>query len=82
MVFADPLEICKKDEFRKNQKAVKLANMYYDSHVFIFSKRRFSDYAVLEAARAEAISLIKVDRLKYREGDTIIYKPSMVPMNQ
>jgi len=36
-----------------------------DSHILIFSKRRFSDHAVAEAAKDEAISLVEVDRLKY-----------------
>jgi len=64
-VFEDPLENCKKNELDKMQKTIMFANKYFDSHVFIFSKRRFSDYAVKEAARDEAISLVEIDRLKY-----------------
>ncbi|MCL2817721.1 MAG: hypothetical protein FWD39_04980 [Clostridiales bacterium] len=64
-VFADPLENCKEEALYKLRKAVMIANKYYDSHILIFSKRRFSDYAVAEAAKDETISLIEVDRLKY-----------------
>lgn len=64
-VFKNPHENCKKDELDKIQNAVMFANTYYDSHVFIFTKRRFSDYAVAEAARDDVISLVEVDRLKY-----------------
>ena len=64
-VFENPLENCKQDELEKIQRAITLANKYYDSHVYIFSKRRFSDYAVAEAAQDETISLVEVDRLKY-----------------
>ena len=64
-VFSDPLENCKKDELKKIRKAVLLTNVYYDSHVFIFSKRRFSDYAVAQAANDGVISLVEVDRLRF-----------------
>jgi hypothetical protein len=64
-VFSDPLENCKRDEFKKIQKAVMLVNKYYDSHVFIFSKRRFSDYAAQQAPRDETLSFIEVERLKF-----------------
>jgi hypothetical protein len=64
-VFDDPLENCKEAELAKIQRAMMLANKYYDSHVFIFSKRRFCDYAVSAAAKDEAISLVEVDRLKF-----------------
>jgi len=42
-----------------------LANKYYDSHVFIFAKRRFSDYAARQAPNDESLSLVEVDRLKF-----------------
>jgi hypothetical protein len=64
-IFADPLENLKKDELEKIRTAVTLANRYYDSHILIFSKRRFSDYAVAEAAKDDTLSLVEVDRLKF-----------------
>ena len=64
-VFDDPLENCKKDELDKLEKAVRLANNYNDSHVFIFSKRRFSDYAAKQAPMDDALSFVEVERLKY-----------------
>jgi hypothetical protein len=64
-VFDDPLENCKYDELKKIRKAIMLTNTYYDSHIFIFSKRRFTDYAVSEAANDGAISLVELERLKY-----------------
>lgn len=48
-VFADPLENCKRDELDKIQKAVSMVNRYYNSHVFLFTKRRFSDFAAKQA---------------------------------
>ena len=64
-VFTDPLENCKKDELNKIKKAVMLANNYYDSHVFIFTKRRFSDYAAKQAPNDDVISFVEVERLRY-----------------
>ena len=64
-VFADPLENCKKGELNKIKRAVMLANNYYDSHVFLFTKRRFSDYASQQAPIDDAISFVEVERLKY-----------------
>ena len=64
-VFESPDENCAREELDKMRKAVSLANNYYDSHLYIFTKRRFSDYAVAEAAKDEAISLVDVERLKY-----------------
>ena len=64
-VFADPLENCKRYELEKIQRAAMLANKYYDSHVFIFTKRRFSDYVAKRAPIDDAISFVEVERLKY-----------------
>jgi len=64
-VFEDALNNCDRDELTHLRRAVELVNMYFDSKVFIFSKRRFSDYAVAQAAKDEVISLVEVDRLKY-----------------
>jgi hypothetical protein len=64
-VFSDPLENCKKDELDKIQKAVLLVNKYYDSRIFIFTKRRFSDYAAQQAPLDEVVSFVEVERLKY-----------------
>jgi len=64
-VFANPLETCRKGELVKIRKAVMFANKYYDSHILIFSKKRFSDYAVSEAANDDSISLIDIDKLQF-----------------
>jgi len=64
-VFPDPLENCKEDELVKIRKAVEMTNMYYDCHIFIFTKRRFSDYAAREAVYEKVVSFVEVDRLKY-----------------
>jgi len=63
-VFKDPMENCKKAELEKIRKAISLVNTYYDSFVYIFTKRRFSDYAVTEAAKDRVIKLIEVERLR------------------
>ena len=63
-VFAEANENCKKAELEKIRKAVMSVNTYYDSHIFIFSKRRFSDYAASEAANDDSLTLVEVDRLR------------------
>jgi len=64
-VFSEPLENCGRDEFDKIQKAVILTNKYYDSHVFVFAKRRFSEYAAKQAAGDATLSFVEVDRLRF-----------------
>ena len=64
-VFESPYENCGREELDKMRKAVSLVNKYYDSHIYIFAKKRYSDYTVAEAAKDETISLFDVDRLKY-----------------
>jgi hypothetical protein len=64
-VFADPLENCKKDEYSKIKRAVTITNDYDDSHVFIFAKRRFSDYAAKQAPIDDVISFVEVERLRF-----------------
>ena len=64
-VFADPLENCKNDELDKIEKAVILTNKYYDSHVFLFAKRRFSDCAAKRAPIDDMVSFVEVERLKF-----------------
>ena len=64
-VFSDPLENCKKGELDRIRKAVMLVNKYYDSHIFLFSKRRFSDYAGHQAPLDEVVSFVEVDRLRF-----------------
>lgn len=64
-VFEDPQENCKKDELERIRDAVSLVNKYYDSQVFIFTKRRFSDHAVKESGMDDNLSLVEVDRLKW-----------------
>ena len=64
-VFADPMENCKKGGLDRIQKAVMLVNKYYDSHIFLFTKRRFSDYAAQQAPLDEVVSFVEVERLKF-----------------
>ena len=64
-VFADPLENLKKAELEKLREAVSVANAYHESKLYVFTKRRFGDYAVKEAANDGTLSLIEVERLKF-----------------
>ena len=64
-VFENPFENCNQIKLMKIRRAIEISNVYFDSQCYIFSKRRFSDYAVAEAARDEVINLVEVDRLKY-----------------
>ena len=64
-MFADPRENCKKDELERIRKAVMLTNKYYVSHIFIFTKRRFSDYAAQQAPLDKMLSFVEVKRLKF-----------------
>jgi len=64
-VFKNPAENCGRVELYTLRKAAAMVSSYYDSRVFIFSKRRFSDYAVAEAAKDPTISLVEVDRLRW-----------------
>ena len=54
---------CKKAELEDIRRAVLLVNTYCDSYVHIFSKCRFSDYTVVEAARDRVVKLVEVERL-------------------
>ena len=64
-VFTEPFENCKREELDKIKKAVMLVNKYYNSHVFLFTKRRFSDYAAKQAPIDKVISFVDVERLKF-----------------
>ena len=64
-VFKDAENTCRPSELMRIQKAVELVNKYYDSHVFIFSKRRFCDEATHESSRDYCMTLVEVDRLKF-----------------
>ena len=64
-VFVEPLENCKQGELDRIRKAVMLANKYYDSHIFLFTKRRFSDYAAQQAALDEVVFFVEVERLRF-----------------
>ncbi|MCL1885381.1 MAG: hypothetical protein FWF98_01230 [Dehalococcoidia bacterium] len=64
-VFQSPLESCTKTELTRLQHAVSQINEYEDSHVYIFTKRRLSDYAVSQAAKDDVLNLVEVERLKY-----------------
>jgi len=64
-VFDNPAENCSRLELYKMRKAAAAVSAYYDSRVFIFAKRRFSDHAVAEAAKDPTITLVEVDRLRW-----------------
>ena len=64
-VFKNHLENCARAELDRLLRAVSLINEYEDSHIYLFTKRRFSDYAVSKAAKDDMLNLIEVDRLKY-----------------
>jgi len=64
-VFKNPLENCARAELDRLLRAVSLINEYEDSHIYLFTKRRFSDYAVSKAAKDDVLNLVEVDRLKY-----------------
>ena len=64
-VFKNPHDSCKKEELLKIIKAINLINDYYDSYVYLFTKRRFSDYAYKRAPKDDTISLVEIERLRY-----------------
>ena len=70
-IFENPKQNCNRAELEKIEKAaIIVSNMYkeciyYDSYVMIFAKRRFSDYAVAQAAKEGIIKLVTPERLKY-----------------
>jgi len=64
-VFKNSLENCARAELDRLLRAVSLINEYEDSHIYLFTKRRFSDYAVSKAAKDDVLNLVEVDRLKY-----------------
>jgi hypothetical protein len=64
-VFENPAESCTKDELEKLRWAVMLVSKYYESHIYIFSKKRFSDYAVKETTKDDSINLLDIERLKF-----------------
>ena len=63
-VLEDPSDGCGRETLEAIRNAVALANAYYDSRVFIFTKRRVSDYAVKEASTDDTISLVRVEQLR------------------
>jgi len=63
-VLEDPNDGCNKETLESIRKAVVLLNEYYDSRVFIFSKRRMSDYAVKEVSDDDVLSLVRVEQLR------------------
>lgn len=64
-VFEDSDNTCRPLELKRIRHAVSLVNKLYDSHIFIFSKRRFCDEATNEAAWDEGLTLVEMDRLKF-----------------
>lgn len=64
-VFSDPLENIKKDELDKIENAVMQVCKYYNCHIFLYSKRRFSDYAAKHAMEDKNISFVEVERLRF-----------------
>jgi len=63
-VLEYPGDGCSKETLESIRKAVALLNEYYDSRVFIFSKRRVSDYAVKEASDDDVLNLVRVEQLR------------------
>ena len=64
-VFKDATNTFRPAELLKLRKAVELVNKYYNSHVLVFSKRRFCDEATNEAAWDDSLSLVEIERLKF-----------------
>ena len=62
-IFESPDESCTKTEILKIQEAVMRDHVWYDCHVFIFTKRRFSDFAVNEAAMTGVVRCVGLERL-------------------
>jgi len=62
-VLENPCENCGRNELETLRDAVSIANTYYDSRVFIFSKGKFNDYAVAESSTDDVISLVGVEQL-------------------
>ena len=63
-ILNEPEDSCRKETFETIRKAAALVNEYYNSHVYIFAKKRFSDYAVKEASKDEAITLVGIEQLR------------------
>ena len=63
-VLEDPEDNGGRETLEKIRKAVSLANIYYNSHVYIFAKRRFSDHTKKQASYDEVLSLVGVEQLR------------------
>ena len=63
-ILEDPESNCGRETLEKIRKAMSLANTYYDSHVYIFAKRRFSDHTIKQASYDEVLTLVGVEQLR------------------
>lgn len=63
-IFHDENQSIGKEEYEKLTAAISSVHILYDSHIYIFAKRRFSDYLVHEASLG-TLKLFNLDRLRY-----------------
>lgn len=63
-IFHDENQSIGKEEYEKLTAATASIHILYDSHIYIFAKRRFSDYLVHEASLG-TLKLFNLDRLRY-----------------
>ena len=65
-IFHDGEQNVGKEEFEVLEKAVMACHPYYDSQIYLFAKRRFSDYLVHEASNG-IVKLFNLERLRFVE---------------
>ena len=66
-IFHDESITVGKEEYEKLECAVARCHKLSDSYIYIFAKRRFSDFLVHEASFG-IVKLFSLDRLRYRES--------------
>lgn len=65
-IFHDESMTVGKEEYEKLERAVARCHPLSDSYIYIFAKRRFSDFLVHEASFG-IVKLFNLDRLRFRE---------------
>ena len=65
-IFHDDEQSVGKEEFEKIERAVMACHPFYDSQIYLFAKRRFSDYLVHEASNG-IVKLFNLERLRFVE---------------
>ncbi|MEG0838702.1 MAG: hypothetical protein RSF33_02705 [Hydrogenoanaerobacterium sp.] len=63
-IFHGEHEIVGREHLAELERAIALCHRYVDSHIYLFSKRRFGDYAVHDAS-VTPVKLFTVERLKF-----------------